>query len=160
MSTAEERRKRRERSEKAFAARLKANFGITPETYWELYRYQGGRCYHCRIATGATRRLAVDHDHNKGCGHDPKKGCPECNRGLLCHDCNQFLGYRAHDRTDAYERAIEYLKDPPFQRMRREEGLWRIWLTCRSKSNRPCSAVAIAALRYRSGVRGQPATGV
>lgn len=120
MTTADERRRKREASERAHAYRLKANFGITAEQYWELYRFQGGRCAHCRIATGARRRLAVDHDHElaKKHGHDPKKGCPECVRGLLCHDCNQFLGYRARDRPDTYERGIQYLQDPPFQKLR------------------------------------------
>jgi hypothetical protein len=99
-------------SHNAHASRLAANFELTPEQYWALYALQNGRCFGCRKATGATKRLAVDHDHTlaEEHGHDPKKGCIRCVRALLCGPCNQIIG-----RLDiaALLRLIEVLTDPP-----------------------------------------------
>ena len=61
----------------------------------------------CRWANGRTRRLSVDHDHKTGKV-----------RGLLCRPCNNHLGL-ARDDVDYFRRGIEYLEDPPFERMKR-----------------------------------------
>lgn len=100
-------------SANAHASRLAANFELTPEQYWALYAMQGGKCFGCRRATGRTKRLAVDHDHECDRGHDPKKGCIYCVRCLLCGQCNQIIG-----RLDvaALLRLIEVLTDPPAKR--------------------------------------------
>lgn len=90
-----------------------AGFGITSEEYWEIYRLQGGKCAWCRRATGTGRkRLAVDHDHACPVGHDPKKGCRLCVRGLLCSTCNKFIGW-LRDSVNAIMRGIHYLSNPP-----------------------------------------------
>lgn len=95
-------------------------YGITRDQYWELYAFQQGRCAICMIATGKAKRLSVDHDHKVCTGsHDPKNGCPECIRGLLCSRCNAFLGV-VRDRVEAFDRGTAYLKDPPWQRLRRQ----------------------------------------
>jgi hypothetical protein len=100
-------RKKKERSLNAHGKALEKRYGITSETYWELYAYQDGRCYICRWATGKSRRLTVDHDHKTGLV-----------RGLLCRPCNTFLGV-IRDCIEAAERVVAYLKDPPYQRMLR-----------------------------------------
>ena len=97
----------------AHARRLENNFGISDEQYWRIYESQDGRCYICQRATGKTKRLAVDHDHDL-CEHDPKVGCPQCIRALLCGPCNQMVG---RYRVDALQRAIIVLTDPPAQRI-------------------------------------------
>jgi hypothetical protein len=97
------------------AKRIEEGFGISSEVYWAIYAAQNGRCYICEHATGKRKRLAVDHEHNKpGCDHDPKVGCPQCIRALLCGPCNKTIG-----RLDAaaLSRAIEVLISAPAQRI-------------------------------------------
>ncbi len=85
---------------------VEIGYGISEAEYWALYRAQDGLCAVCRRATGASKRLAVDHDHGCGEGHDPKRGCRRCVRGLLCGPCNQMIG-RLGDA--ALRRAADYL---------------------------------------------------
>lgn len=86
---------------------MKKTYGITAEEYDALYRWQGGRCAICRRATGAARRLAVDHNHETG----------EV-RGLLCKPCNRYgLGMFARDNPEVLDRAAEYLRNPPARRV-------------------------------------------
>jgi len=82
-----------------------AVYGITAEQYWAIYELQGGRCYICRRATGARKRLSVDHCHVTGFV-----------RGLLCSPCNKnVLGHLRDDR-EALIRAVDYLdRFPAFQ---------------------------------------------
>lgn len=106
---------RKSRKERAHAARVEDDFGISGETYWAIYEAQGRVCAICQRATGAARRLAVDHDHSCRAGHPPDQGCPRCVRGLLCSVCNyQLLGRL--DR-EGLRRALEYLDDPPARRV-------------------------------------------
>lgn len=103
------------RKSKAHGNRVLSVYGITPEQYAEIHEAQGGVCFICRRATGATRKLSVDHDHliaDQECGHDPKSGCPDCVRGLLCRPCNDMLGH-ARDNGEVFLRAILYLANPP-----------------------------------------------
>lgn len=80
-----------------------ANYSITADEYWAMYRHQGGVCYLCRRARGMGRkRLSVDHCHETGLV-----------RGLCCsHDNRDVLGH-ARDEIAYFERCIEYLKNPP-----------------------------------------------
>lgn len=102
------RARRDELRTKTHAKRVEQVYGITHEFYWELYEFQGGKCYICERATGKTKKLAVDHDHDTN----------EV-RGLLCGPCNQGVIGHLHNSIEALERAIEYLKDPPAARLRR-----------------------------------------
>jgi hypothetical protein len=79
--------------------RVEKKYRIPPELYETLYEFQGGRCAICQRATGASKRLAVDHDHRLAMthGHPHDEGCPECVRGLVCSTCNDVL---AHFRSD------------------------------------------------------------
>lgn len=87
-------------------------YNLTPEQYDALYRAQGGRCALCRRATGASKRLAVDHDH--ACCPGPVS-CGRCVRGLVDSVCNDIL---AHFRDDpvAFERGAAYLREWPSKR--------------------------------------------
>lgn len=116
--TTHHRLEKKRKSKNAHARRVVNNFGLTGVQYWALHEFQFGRCAICRRATGATKRLAVDHDHHLGCGHNPDKGCPKCARGLLCSVCNYDLIGR-YD-IEALQRAIDYLRDPPAQKFLKE----------------------------------------
>ncbi len=104
------RAQKKHRSTQEHERRIKANFGITEEQYQKIYHAQGGKCFICQRATGRTKSLAVDHDHKKCSHHDPKQGCPECIRALLCGPCNQLV---ARYDVIALHRAITVLTDPP-----------------------------------------------
>lgn len=96
---------------------VQKGYGITAEQYQALYEAQGGRCAICQVATGKTKRLAVDHDHDMArdvCGHPVDKGCPRCIRGLTCGPCNQMLGRLP---KGSLQRAIDYYDDPPARRI-------------------------------------------
>jgi len=75
------------------------NFGITSEQYDKMLADQNFRCAICK-EPGATKTLAVDHDHNS----EKMKI-----RGLLCSNCNPGLGMFKDD-ISRLEAAIEYLK--------------------------------------------------
>lgn len=87
-------------------------YGLEKGDYARLYEFQGGLCALCRRATGASRRLSVDHDHATG---DV--------RGLLCRPCNTLLGH-ARDRLSFFRRCIGYLVMPPFTAMKNG---WTDW---------------------------------
>jgi hypothetical protein len=91
---------------------VQATYGLLPGDYERLYIGQGQRCWICQRATGATRKLSVDHDHRKGCAHEPSRACRACVRGLLCRRCNDLLGH-VRDDTDTLYRALWYLANPP-----------------------------------------------
>jgi hypothetical protein len=85
--------------------RVQEVYGISAEDYQRLLEAQDGKCAICRRKPGA-KRLAVDHDHTTG----------EV-RGLLDRGCNRdVLGHLRED-TEALQRAIEYLNDPPARRV-------------------------------------------
>ena len=73
-------------------------YGLEAGAYDQLYIEQGGVCAICRRATGASKRLAVDHDHETGRV-----------RGLLCSVCNKLVGY-FRDSPEAFRRGADYLE--------------------------------------------------
>ena len=87
--------------EKAHAARVQNTYGLEPGDYGRLYLAQGQLCAICRRATGASRKLSVDHDHATGYV-----------RGLLCRPCNTTLGH-LRDDPEAALRIYRYLNEPP-----------------------------------------------
>lgn len=106
------RAKTAERKDAAHGQYVERMYGITAEEYKILYEAQGGRCAICRRATGATRRLAVDHDHKTGRV-----------RGLLCKPCNRYgLGMFARDNPEIFDRAANYLRNPPAFDVLKESG--------------------------------------
>ena len=103
------RAKRNERKAYNHEKHVEDTYNITYPQYWELYRQQGGTCAICQRATGAKRKLSVDHDHTCCKG---KTSCGGCVRGLLCTSCNKMLGHLRDDQ-DAVMRALHYLQYPP-----------------------------------------------
>ncbi|SRR6266496_2393799 len=79
-------------------------FGLTEKDYQNLLVKQNYACAICKkpetriLKSGQTKRLSVDHCHNKG--HV---------RGLLCYSCNTGIGLLKHD-PEAIHRAAEYCK--------------------------------------------------
>lgn len=90
-------------------AHVLRTYNLTPEQYNTLYDAQGGVCYLCQRARGASKRLSVDHDHECCSG---RTSCGECVRGLLCTTCNKLLGH-FRDDVVTFQRCIDYLKNPP-----------------------------------------------
>lgn len=88
-------------------------YGLKPGQYAEILAAQWGTCYLCERATGATKKLAVDHDHTC-CPETPT--CGKCTRGLLCGPCNKILGH-ARDDIEFFIRARMYLEFPPARRV-------------------------------------------
>jgi hypothetical protein len=101
-------------SHASYAAHIQKAYGITYEFYLAIYEAQGGRCYICRKKP-ATKRLAVDHNHET----------LEV-RGLLCpgseYGCNTLLGY-IRDNVDTARRIATYLEDPPARAVREGRDL-------------------------------------
>lgn len=95
------RENRRAARERAHAAMVQRTYNLKPGDYEKLYQAQGGHCAICERATGATRKLSVDHDHETG----------EV-RGLLCRPCNNMLGH-SRDDWHMFARATRYLVCPP-----------------------------------------------
>lgn len=82
--------------------RWKNVYGISADEYWAIYNHQLGRCFICERATGARKRLSVDHCHATGIV-----------RGLLCSTCNSRVLGHLRDDLAAFQRAIDYLSQPP-----------------------------------------------
>lgn len=88
-------------------------YGITVKQYEEIKAAQGGKCYICQRATGATKALAVDHDHSCCSG---RTSCGKCVRGLCCGPCNSMLAH-VRDSPETLERAADYLRNPPAKKV-------------------------------------------
>jgi hypothetical protein len=92
---------KKRRSAASHERRSKSTYGL--DDYWGLYKFQGSKCPICLRATGASRRLSVDHDHKT-----------DKVRGLLCRPCNTMLGH-GRDDPEFFARAVNYLESPPFE---------------------------------------------
>ena len=100
------------RRKQSRARQVERTYGISDEDNHELFLLQGGRCWLCQKATGATKSLAVDHDHVTG----------EV-RGRLCGPCNQFIG-KLGDDPEAARRLVAYLTgDTPYRRLKAQQVL-------------------------------------
>lgn len=109
-----------ERSRLAHGLYVERTYGITQVEYDLLYAAQGGRCAICRRAIGKVKRLAVDHDHKTGKV-----------RGLLCGPCNNMLGLVARDDPEVFDRAADYLRNPPaYEVLRSVRELASVEETC------------------------------
>lgn len=101
------------RKANAHEKRVQQTYGLEKGEYARLYEFQGGRCALCRRATGASKRLAVDHDHATGAV-----------RGLCCGVCNKWILGHARDSVAYFRRCIRYLTTTPYSLMRAGEERW------------------------------------
>ena len=93
--------------QKARGRRVERTYDISAKDAGDLLVFQEGRCWICRTATGASKLLAVEHDH-----------ADDWVRGRLCSTCNQFIGRQLKDNPDAAQRLVQYLSgDTPYRRM-------------------------------------------
>lgn len=104
-------------STKRWEQHIQKTYGITPSEYWAIYEAQGGVCAICQRATGARKRLSIDHDHSCCSG---KTSCGRCVRSLLCTPCNNMLGH-GRDDYEFFRRAADYLEHPIGK-----EVLWKL----------------------------------
>lgn len=91
------------------------NYGITYDEYTKLLEAQNNVCYICQNPP-TTKRLAVDHEHQKD---ESKKSAVEKRpfvRGLLCWHCNHAIS-RFKDTPEFLRRAADYLEHPPAQKV-------------------------------------------
>lgn len=93
---------RADRRSSTWERRLTALYGLSADEYHAVKAYQGNVCAICQRATGARKNLSVDHDHATGVV-----------RGCLCLPCNRNVLGHARDSIEFFERAIDYLKNPP-----------------------------------------------
>ena len=105
------RRFSRDQSNRSHARTIEKTYGITGEQYRLILAAQGGRCAICQKATGATKRLAVDHCHETGLV-----------RAILCGRCNRLIAFLG---VDALQRAIVVLRDMPAQAVLNADGVCR-----------------------------------
>jgi len=102
---------KKENADKVRDTRLKHKFGISLQTYSDMFDKQNGVCAICSkdeiiSINGSIRRLAVDHDRKCCAG---QKSCGKCIRGLLCQYCNTALGLFREDEI-LLLKAINYIK--------------------------------------------------
>jgi len=73
-------------------------YGIKATEYENMFRCQEGKCAICEETTPG-QNLHIDHNHETG----------EV-RGLLCSQCNMFIGLAKEDKN-ILSRAIKYLEE-------------------------------------------------
>ena len=84
-------------------ANRKRLYGLSEEQYQKKLLRQGNKCAICRKTV---QNPGVDHDRSC-CNREGS--CGKCIRGLLCLECNTFLGF-AKDDIKILNNAIKYLK--------------------------------------------------
>lgn len=77
---------------------IRRKYGLTKETWTDLFQKQGGVCDICKKIPTGKRGLGVDHDHSTGKV-----------RGLLCSPCNTALGMLKESISVA-ESLIQYIE--------------------------------------------------
>lgn len=81
---------------------LRHKYGITQSDYLRMLNSQDGGCAICGRRAGV-RPLHVDHDHSTGQV-----------RGLLCHQCNWYLGTIESD-ANVLPALLAYISDHRIQ---------------------------------------------
>ena len=87
--------------------RVVKTYDLEAGDYDRLYAEQDGKCAICQWATGKTKRLAVDHDHDTNLV-----------RGLLCGPCNKLVGYFKNS-PETFRRAAAYLERAAIRNLER-----------------------------------------
>lgn len=102
-----EREVKRARRKASHESRVGKVYGLEPGDYERLYEAQGGKCAIAKCkATGKTKKLAVEHQHDQEhLGRDSV-------RGLACGPHNGWIG-QAGDDPEVFDSIAEYLRNPP-----------------------------------------------
>ena len=79
---------------------LKRTYGMTPESYDDMWEAQGGKCKICSklLIRDGKRGAHIDHCHVRNVV-----------RGILCGDCNNGIGHLQHS-PDLIRKAAAYLE--------------------------------------------------
>jgi hypothetical protein len=91
---------------------IKRIYGISGDDYRAILAAQGGKCFICQRATGATKSLSVDHDH--GCCPG-RTSCGQCVRAIICGACNRGVLGHLRDNVESLRRAQLVLTERPAQ---------------------------------------------
>ena len=111
---------------------VERTYDISAKDAGDLLVFQEGRCWICRTATGASKLLAVEHDH-----------ADDWVRGRLCSTCNQFIGHQLKDDPNAAARLVGYLSgDTPYRRMLAERLI---------RSNNPDAVISHLSVVHYAG---------
>ena len=89
-----------------------ARYGLTAEQYDAMLVEQGGVCALCRAEKpGGKGKWHIDHGHETGQSYHGFKATGGPVRGLLCHRCNQALGfYEGLLRRVGFDAVAAYLR--------------------------------------------------
>ncbi len=87
------------------ARRRDFRYGLQPGEFDEMFAHQNGECAICLSPFGDDTPC-IDHDHTCCPG---LKSCGKCVRGILCRQCNAWLG-RVKDDPIVLRRAANYLE--------------------------------------------------
>lgn len=85
-------------TDKRFFSYILRKYGVTKEKYAELLAKSNNRCYICDRKPAKGKRIHLDHNHET----------MEV-RGLLCAQCNWYLGFIEKDPT-IIQKIKDYLK--------------------------------------------------
>lgn len=91
------REKRKRNPDQYTEQQLQYGYGISLETFNEMYKKQDGSCAICK--SKPDYRLCIDHRHDTGKV-----------RGLLCRTCNKAIG-QLGDTPESVYKAYVYLKE-------------------------------------------------
>lgn len=89
---------------------LRAKYGITEATYWDMLEHGNIKCWICARPPKPGKALNVDHEHLTKA--QKKSGTMFGKvRGLLCFFCNKYMiGRRKTEHAQLFENAAKYLR--------------------------------------------------
>lgn len=93
------------------STRLVDTYDITEAEYRAIVAFQGGVCAICKGRRSYS--YDIDHDHALA----KTAGVRASVRGACCKTCNRRLLRAARDSVELLQAAIDYLNDPPAQRV-------------------------------------------
>jgi hypothetical protein len=91
--------------EKARAYKRKERLSLKGMTFEDFEKLKVDQDHRCAVCKRVTEVFHIDHDHSCCPG---QKTCGNCNRGLLCSNCNLALGLLG-DSISTLDSAIDYL---------------------------------------------------
>lgn len=102
------------------------HYNATQQWYERKLADQNGRCGICRTDKSGFKKgnFAIDHDHHCLEGHNKKRACDRCRRGLLCNLCNMRLSahieHRPAQLTNAEKRYLKKYEWKPEKKLEQD----------------------------------------